>query len=839
MPETIRAENERVRSRPSRGGFLASILAASAIGWAEAAQAQELGTIVENSLAALASLTGQEITGLTLTLGLLGVAVVTGIALVRTRAHAAQTEAAAQESAAALRAELERLKTLLLSEPQALLVWQSGNDTPEITGEAGAVFPGATSEDLLAFERWLEPTIAQDLADSVSVLRNEGRGFLMNLETRSGTPIEAQGRVVGGRALLRLRVVSGSKADLAELTMRYQNLFGTAEMLRDLVDALPAPIWMRDSDGLLTFVNSAYVRAVEAKDASEAVENGVEMFDRAARAEVAQSLANNGFAGRLPAIAAGQRRLFDVVDMPSRRGSAGIALDATEAAAMRSELGRMTEANRRILDQLGTAVVAFNADQKLSFYNAAYRGLWELDASFLDQSPSDSAVLDRLRATNKLPEQQNFRAWKAQLHEAYRAIEPKEQMWHLLDGRTLRVVILPNPEGGITYLFDDVTERLQLHRNYDALIKVQSETLDHLSEAVAVFASDGRIRLHNPTFQRMWKLTPEALSQRPHIEAVTAWCQALHDDGNVWRTLRGAVTAIDNRERTGSRIERRDGVVIDCTTVPLPDGATMVTFKDITDTVNVERALRERNEALETADEIKVDFVQHVSYELRSPLTNIIGFAELLNDAAIGALNNKQREYLSYITKSTSSLLAIINNILDLATIDAGAMTLNLGQVDIRAAVIEAAEGIQDRLAKGNLKLVIDVASDIGSFTADGARVRQVLFNLLSNAAGFSPPNEAIRLSAVRRPEAIVFTVADHGPGIPEDAQDRVFEWFETHSQGSQHRGPGLGLSLVRSFVELHGGKVLLDSNPGRGTKVTCSFPLQQAADPIGAKTAA
>ncbi len=280
------------------------------------------------------------------------------------------------------------------------MVWHSGSDTPELTGEAGAVFPGATPEDLLAFERWLEPTIAQDLADSVSVLRNEGRGFLMNLETRSGTPIEAQGRVVGGRAVLRLREVSGSKADLAELTMRYQNLFGTAEMLRDLVDALPSPIWMRDSDGLLTFVNSAYVRAVEAKDASEAVENGVEMFDRAARAEVAQSLAKSGFAGRLPAIAAGQRRLFDVVDMPSRRGSAGIAIDATEAAAMRSELGRMTEANRRILDQLGTAVVAFNADQKLSFYNAAYRGLWELDAEF------SRPVAERQRGARSPPRDQ-------------------------------------------------------------------------------------------------------------------------------------------------------------------------------------------------------------------------------------------------------------------------------------------------------------------------------------------------------------------------------------------------------------------------------------------------
>ena len=193
-----------------------------------------------------------------------------------------------------------------------------------------------------------------------------------------------------------------------------------------------------------------------------------------------------------------------------------------------------------------------------------------------------------------------------------------------------------------------------------------------------MFASDGRVRLHNPAFARMWKLQKEALDERPHVEQVTAWTQALHDDNAVWRNLRAAVTAIDNREPIRARIERRDGMVIDLATMPLPDGATLVTFQDVTDTVNVERVLRERNEALEEADEIKIEFVHHVSYELRSPLTNIIGFAHFLGDPAFGPLTDKQREYLGYITASTNALLALINNILDLATIDAGAMTLSL-----------------------------------------------------------------------------------------------------------------------------------------------------------------
>ena len=154
-----------------------------------------------------------------------------------------------------------------------------------------------------------------------------------------------------------------------------------------------------------------------------------------------------------------------------------------------------------------------------------------------------------------------------------------------------------------------------------------------------------------------------------------AWCKPLFDDALTWRALREAITAIENRAQV-VKLERKDGSVLDCMTMPLPDGATMLTFQDITDTENVERALRERNEALEAADQMKVDFV-HVSYELRAPLTTIIGFAHFLSDPSTGPLTPKQAEYLDYVTKSTNALLALTNNILDLATIDAGAMKLS------------------------------------------------------------------------------------------------------------------------------------------------------------------
>jgi signal transduction histidine kinase len=853
MPDTIRITGGSFWAHPQRGGFRTAVVIAvtaavtTTIGTLcahaeDATGIPRLGSaapdggnvpVLDAYLSAFWQLDNHEIAALTLTLGILCFAVITAVLLLRTRRRLVETEAAARDEIVAAKAESDRVYALLRSEPQIMVAWAAAGDDPEIIGDPSLVSNSELPQRVLAFGTWLDPEQAQAMELAVEALRARGEAFARTLTTLAGRPVEAKGHVVGGRAIMRLKEVGGVKRELAELQARFQKQADDADAFRTLVEALPSPIWARDEAGKLNFVNAAYTRAVEAKDTADAVQRGIELFDRAAREELHRAHEEGQpYAGRLPAIVAGSRRIFDVLTFPGRRGSAGIGIDATETETMRAELKRMADAHRRTLDQLPTGVAIFAADQSLVFHNAAYRSLWDLDAGLLDQGPTDSALLDQLRADRKLPEEENFRQWRTSLHEAYRVLEAKEHTWHLPDGRTLRVVTTPNPEGGVIYLFHDVTERLDLERSYAALIRVQGETLDNLSEAVAVFGSDGRLRLFNPVFARMWKLEPATLADsRPHIETVIAWCQPLADENPIWRALRTTVTAIDNRDPVSGQIERRDGSVVDCATVPLPDGATLVTFQDVTDSVNVERVLRERNEALEEADKIKIEFVHHVSYELRSPLTNIIGFSHFLGDPVTGSLNEKQHEYLGYIQTSTNALLAIINNILDLATIDAGAMKLNLGAVEIRKTMEAAAEGVQDRLLQSGISLNIRAAPDIGSFVADERRVRQALFNLLANAIGFSPAGETITLAAQRLQDAVVFSVTDKGPGIPPEVQDRVFDWFETNSLGSHHRGTGLGLSLVRSFVELHGGTVTLDSAVGRGTTVTCVFPLGHAGE--------
>jgi signal transduction histidine kinase len=782
----------------------------------------------------LFTLSQHEIAAIALALGVLGFSVVATILLMRTRLRAAQVETRLRADVRTLQSEADRLRALLFTEPQVLISWPAAAVRPEISGDLALLVPQAAQhppQRILAFGTWLQPEQALQMDRAVDALRADGTSFTLNLTTSAGRTIEAIGRAIGGQAIVRIRELSGVRREFAETALRFKHLQDETETLRAFATALPWPVWARRTDGALVFANEAYAQAAEAASVTDAVERNLELLDSTHRQDMIRALQESAsFTARLPIVIAGQRRIFDVRALKVAGGSAGVAVDASEAAALTDALARMAEAHRRTLDQLSSGVAIFDSQRRLAFHNESYRRLWGFDQAFLDSRPDDSSVLDRLRAHRKIPEQQDFRQWKMKLHEAYRAVEPAKDVWYLPDGRALSVVTTPNPEGGVTYLFDDVTESLKLAREYDGLIRVQRETLDNLAEAVAVFGSNGRATLFNPSFARLWKLAPEAMAAQPHIETVESWCKPLFDEPGAWQAIRAAVTGIENRNQVLLRLERKDGSVLDCTALPLPDGATMLTFQDVTDTVNVERALRERNEALEAADQMKVDFVHHVSYELGSPLTTIIGFAHFLSDPSTGPLTPKQDEYLGYITTSTNALLAIINNILDLATIDAGAMTLNLGPVNIRHAIDAAAEGIQDRLARDHITLTVDVASDIGSFTGDERRVVQVLYNLLANAVGFSPPDSVIAISARRDDHNVSFTVSDSGPGIPPDVKDKVFDWFESHANGSRHRGAGLGLSLVRSFVELHGGRVRVDSVVGKGTSVACDFPVVQAA---------
>ncbi|HEX8168046.1 MAG TPA: PAS-domain containing protein [Beijerinckiaceae bacterium] len=834
-----------VRQRTIRGRrrALAPLLAAVAPGALGTAAAE--ASLLDRG-AELLTLGPHDAIGLSLLLGLTIFATTTALLHLHERTRWARRERALNNEIASLRGAHDRAELLIGSERQLVVSWSGRDAEPTFEGDPTVVGEAANARRALAFGSWLSSSDAGALEKAIERLRERGEGFHLTLRTLRQRFVEAEGRTVSGRALLRLRDVTGDRLEVMRLMRELARSEDELKSFKGLLDAVPQPAWLRAADGSLSWGNRAYLKAVEAEDLADAQARGLELLDRGDRDEAARKRAAGGvFAARVAAVVAGARRMLDVTESAtpgtspatSLGGSAGIAVDVSELERVRTDLQRQMDAHARTLDQLPTAVAIFDAKQRLAFHNAAYRQLWGLDQAFLDSGPSDGEILDRLRAARKLPEQADFRTWKAGQLAAYRAVEPQEGWWHLPDRRTLRVIANPNPQGGLTYLFDDVTERVHLEQLYNSLIRVQRETLDALNEGVAVFGTDARLKLSNRAFADLWRLAPETLAGEPHIDHFIRGAHALAPADQPWTEIRGAVAGLpETRTGLACRIERRDGTVIDCNAQPLPDGATLLTFVDVTASVNVERALTDRNEALERASQLREDFVHHVSYELRSPLTTIIGFTQLLGDGTVGSLNPRQREYADHIMRSSGALLAIINDILDLASIDTGSLELAREEVDIRQTIADAARGIEDRLAESSVRLDIDAPGDIGSFTADGKRIRQILFNLLSNAVGFSAPGQAVRVTARKEGGDVVLSVHDDGRGIPPEVREKVFERFETHTLGTRHRGVGLGLSIVRSFVELHGGRIELDSQPGSGTTVTCVFPADGAPQRLAAE---
>jgi len=256
--------------------------------------------------------------------------------------------------------------------------------------------------------------------------------------------------------------------------------------------------------------------------------------------------------------------------------------------------------------------------------------------------------------------------------------------------------------------------------------------------------------------------------------------------------------------------------------VPLPDGNVLLTYLDVTDTSRVERALRERNEALETATRLKSEFIANVSYELRTPLNAVIGFAEILNNQYFGDLNVRQLDYSLGILASSQQLLAMINDILDLATIEAGYMPLETARVDIGEMLEAVLTLTRERARSRNLDIELHCPPDIGTVEADERRLKQAAFNLISNSIRFTPPGGTITIEAERREGELLLKVADTGIGIPPSDRARMLEKFE---RGTRRSGAGLGLALVKSLIELHGGSVAVESADGWGTRVICHLP--------------
>ena len=708
--------------------------------------------------------------------------------------------------------EHERAQALAVLDtvPLAAFRWPAGREHDEDPVRAAPY---------LKFLSVLAPGDGAKLEAARLALHRTGTRFSLRVGLCGGEEVAIEGRrATTGETVLWL--LDGSAAT------RARRASDEAASLRELIDAIPVPIWRRGSDLALVDCNRAYASALDATRELVLTEgrelvltgSGQTMTGRAERPASRHT------------VIGGSRRLLDITELPCRDGGTiGFALDRTDVETAETELRRHVSAHAEVLENIGTAVAIYGADKRLKFFNAAFAALWGLDAEWLAAEPPFGDVLEQLRERRRVPERADFRAYKRERLQLFTSlIEPRQELMHLPDDRTLLLSISPHPFGGLTFVYENVTDRLALESSCKTLTQVRRATLDNLFEGVAVYGSDGRLKLHNPAYLQIWGLSQDDVAGEPHIGEIVDKIRGFLDDGGDWAATKQQIIAeVTSHAPASGSVYRSDGSMLQVANVPLPDGNVLMTYLDVTDTARVERALRERNEALETAGRLKSEFIANVSYELRTPLNAVIGFAEILANQYFGTLNPRQLDHSHSILVSARLLMRLINDILDVATIEAGYMVLETGRIEIFEMLQAVLSLTRERVRSRDLALELRCPPEIGAFEGDERRLKQALFNLISNAIKFTPAGGAISIEAARQEGVLLLTVADTGVGIPVADQVRVFEKFE---RGSRQLGSGLGLSLVKSLIELHGGTVVIEPASAQGTRITCRLPIAQQA---------
>jgi signal transduction histidine kinase/PAS domain-containing protein len=695
--------------------------------------------------------------------------------------------------------------------------------------------------DLTSGKSGIEPEDLAELANDIEAARVSAQRVARKVRLAgSGRMLEVRGGPAPppeppGTLLLWFYDTSAGEEERASLSLKLRQTESALDSLAHLIEAAPFPMWYRGPDLKLGLVNSAFVAAVEGRDAADVIARSAELIDAEGAdsgIETAREAVESGsIQSRMqPAILGGERRMLKIVNVPLATGAvAGFALDVQDLEDARGELDRHIISQRELADRMTAGTAQFDAERSLSFFNRPFAAMAQIDPEWLAEKPEFDRLLDQMRDNQRLPETRDFPAWKEERRAWFSsADEVVEEEWMMPNGDHLRVVAQPLPDGGLRLFLEDRTEQLRLASARDTLLRVRAATFDNLFEAISVFASDGRLYLWNRRFIEDWELDEEWLTEHPRVdELVPAMAKKLVNPTTAAQIREMVRQTTNERQSSNGRISMTDGRHFQFAAVPLPDGNALFTMVDVTDSTRIEAALRERAAALEAADRVKTDFVANMSYELRTPLTSIGGFGEMLAAGYAGELSPTAADYVNAILESVARLSKLIDDVLDLTTGDTRGVALERERVDLAGLCKAAVDTARPRAEEKAQKLEARISQSTGFVFGDSRRLRESVEHVLNNAIAYTDRKGRITLEADGDEQRAVIHISDNGPGIAAKDQPRVFNRFDRVVEAGV-RGEaalGLGLPLTRQFIEAHGGTAELTSKKGKGTTVTLTIP--------------
>lgn len=502
-----------------------------------------------------------------------------------------------------------------------------------------------------------------------------------------------------------------------------------------------------------------------------------------------------------------------------------IIRDITERKKAEQMLKYERDRAQNYLDIAGTIIIAIDAEQKVALINkkgSELLGSPKIDT--LGKNWFDAFIPEKYRQVTK----------ESYVQLMSRNIEPVEHFENpvLTRGGKERIIgwhnsILKYEEGRITGTLssgEDITERKKVEEE----MKVRSAAMASSLTAIVIANPEGYITYVNSAFMKLWGYSSEEVLGSPARYLGASGRKAPDVVNSLFSRGSWAGELVCRRkDRTEFHAHLSSSLVMD------EAGKTiciMCSFLDISGHKEANRMMIEARMRAEDANRAKSSFLASMSHELRTPLNSIIGFADVLREKTFGPLNDRQAKYLSNISISGKHLLKLIDDILDLSKVETGKMEFNPEEFSVPDTFEEIKVTLAPLALKRNIKMVWETEGELKSMTADRTKFKQILYNLIDNAIKFTPENGLIKIVTWVSEENISISVTDSGPGISIDDQKKLFEPFTQlgRFESREQPGTGLGLVIVKKYVEMHGGTVRVESKTGTGSRFSFMIPLTQ-----------
>jgi signal transduction histidine kinase len=613
------------------------------------------------------------------------------------------------------------------------------------TGEITGASPGAGERFGEIIGKQLSDVVGGQLADGEDHARSAlerlvktGEPLHLAALARNGGSIELVGHPQGGLVRLTLRerlpgVEAGGAAAGAGGKKPVDEPSGTGVgSIADVVAKLPLAVWSRPVSGPPDW-SAGGLRT----------DTGTPLASAAAKAATEHCPATPASDGKqrlrieLPSEPAAEPFVVDAIEVPGEGGGKlGFAIAASAALEAERTLDRVIRTMTETFAHLTAGLAIFDRNQALTMFNPALLRMWQVDAGWLARRPTLGEVLGALRTKRRIPETADFHAWCRRLTDLFKDTDAAdyEELWHLADGSNILVLARPHPHGALALVFDDVTERLWLEQRYRHSIDLRLATLDRLEEGLAVFGPDGLLQLVNSAFHNIWDTDAETVRPSMHAGELLPMIRGLTVETEVWARLMTFITGEADRHAWAARLSLGSGRILSARFSALPDGSTMAVFGDVTDSERIALALRERNEALEAAQEMRGAMLDQISYRLRNPLNTIFGFGQLIGDSRFGPLTDAQRGYAEGILESARHLLASVDEVTEMAGLELGPLGDSQDESNLGDTLMLTARLLEKRTTEEGVTLRV-ARCDLESLPAvDVGRLRQIVFSLVTGA---------------------------------------------------------------------------------------------------------